>query len=158
MIFSCLKSKKVKVKDRPKISVSFLYRVYAAVSIIKGNHSSSIQFLFLFLSPSPSPSPSPSFVYSASTETSPFLNSSISKDLITPLEEQANAWPYYSDSASCAAKFRGQVASPVGKLRINAPPKNPATIVIREPRAHRESGELVNSSLRQTRQISSSHV
>ena len=45
---------------------------------------------------------------------------------------------------------KGQVVLPVGKLRINAPPKNPATIVIREPRAHRESRELVNSSVRQT--------
>ena len=75
--------------------------------------------------------------------------SSVPKVFIIPLQEQ-NPWRYHCDSGSCGAKFGGQVASPVGKLRINAPPKNPATIVIREPRAHRESGELVNSSVRQT--------
>ena len=103
----------------------------------KGNHSSSIQFSFTL----------PSFVYSAAKD---LLFFSTQNHFIIPTGTAANAWRYYCDSGSCGAKFGGQVASPVGKLRINAPPKNPATIVIREPRARRESGELVNSSVRQT--------
>ena len=43
-----------------------------------------------------------------------------------------------------------QLGKPLGKLRINAQSKNPATITIRELQAHRESEELVDSSVGQT--------
>ena len=52
---------------------------------------------------------------------------------------------------SCSANSEVKWPQPLGKLRIDAPPKNPATIFIQNFEAHQKSGELLDSSVGQTR-------